>query len=416
MFTKDLDAAAHAVRGLVADLDPDAIPLCEVLAAWKMFNAIERDAASAKTLLARRVEDGNTWRSAGFRSAAEQLAAIAGIVGHDREEGDRDLQAGTQAAEDRGRDAQGKLSPAKAEAIADAAAVAPDAEDELLDGAEKKPLGELREECLKAKAVDVDKTRERIHRERCARVHKDGEGAWNLYARGSDRSRRRVHGDVAAVDRRAVQARPGRGPRRTARGVRVRRADETRRRSPASQPSPSSPSRPSRRSTEPPRSRSATPAKYLALIRLDYEALVRGAVEGEETCEIAGLGPIPVRIARDLLGDAILKLVITKGVDVANVTHLGRSPTVAQRVALLVAVTRVHQGRLHPHPTARERPPRRLGRNETHATRRARPVLRHDHDLKTYHGWALVEGTGKRPMVPPDDPRHPNYRAPPDQP
>ncbi|MGH9177395.1 MAG: hypothetical protein ACRD0N_02415, partial [Acidimicrobiales bacterium] len=29
------------------------------------------------------------------------------------------------------------------------------------------------------------------------------------------------------------------------------------------------------------------------------------------------------------------------------------------------------------------------------------------HDLKTYKGWALVEGTGKRPMVPPDDPRHP---------
>ncbi|MGH9178473.1 MAG: hypothetical protein ACRD0N_07960, partial [Acidimicrobiales bacterium] len=29
------------------------------------------------------------------------------------------------------------------------------------------------------------------------------------------------------------------------------------------------------------------------------------------------------------------------------------------------------------------------------------------HDLKTYKGWALVEGTGKRPMVPPDDSRHP---------
>ena len=70
------------------------------------------------------------------------------------------------------------------------------------------------------------------------------------------------------------------------------------------------------------------------MIRLDYDALVRGAIDGEETCEIAGLGPIPVRIARELLGDAILKLVITKGVDVANVTHLGRSVTVAQQVAL----------------------------------------------------------------------------------
>ena len=79
---------------------------------------------------------------------------------------------------------KGKLSAAKAEAIADAAGVAPGAEDRLLAGAEQKPLGELREECLKAKAVDVDKTRERIHRERRAGVHRDGEGAWNLYARG----------------------------------------------------------------------------------------------------------------------------------------------------------------------------------------------------------------------------------------
>ena len=34
----------------------------------------------------------------------------------------------------------------------------------------------------------------------------------------------------------------------------------------------------------------------------------------------------------------------------------------------------------------------------------------HDHHLKTYYGWALVEGTGKRAMVPPDDPRHPKNK------
>ena len=35
----------------------------------------------------------------------------------------------------------------------------------------------------------------------------------------------------------------------------------------------------------------------------------------------------------------------------------------------------------------------------------------HCHDLKTRLGWALVEGTGKRPLVPPDDPRHPRFRG-----
>ena len=38
------------------------------------------------------------------------------------------------------------------------------------------------------------------------------------------------------------------------------------------------------------------------------------------------------------------------------------------------------------------------------------PLCGHDHDLKTHHGWALIEGTGKRPMVPPDDPRHPKNK------
>jgi hypothetical protein len=31
----------------------------------------------------------------------------------------------------------------------------------------------------------------------------------------------------------------------------------------------------------------------------------------------------------------------------------------------------------------------------------------HHHDKKTYDGWALVAGVGKRAFVAPDDPRHP---------
>ena len=46
-------------------------------------------------------------------------------------------------------------------------------------------MAELREDCLKAKAKDADKAHARIHRDRCARVYKDAEGAWNLYARGT---------------------------------------------------------------------------------------------------------------------------------------------------------------------------------------------------------------------------------------
>jgi hypothetical protein len=153
---------------------------------------------------------------------------------------------------------------------------------------------------------------------------------------------------------------------------------------------------------------------FMALIRADIESLQRGTVEGDEICEIAGLGPIPAMVARDLLGDAILKLVLTKGVDVANVTHLGRSATIAQKVALWwqsPMCTREGCTR-----TQRLQDDHRLGWTNTRRTRldELDRLCDHDHDLKTYYGWALITGEGRRPMVPPDDPRHPNYRAPPD--
>ena len=50
-------------------------------------------------------------------------------------------------------------------------------------------------------------------------------------------------------------------------------------------------------STEPKKKAKSTPAKYLALIRVDHDALVRGEVAGDEECEIAGMGPIPVPVA-----------------------------------------------------------------------------------------------------------------------
>ena len=59
-----------------------------------------------------------------------------------------------------------------------------------------------------------------------------------------------------------------------------------------------------------------------------------------------------------------------------NVTHLGRSVTVAQQVRVVVAFARVHETGLYAHPAARERPSRRLDENETHPTRRVRPAVR----------------------------------------
>jgi hypothetical protein len=47
---------------------------------------------------------------------------------------------------------------------------------------------------------------------------------------------------------------------------------------------------------------------------------LRGSVHDGELCEVTGLCPIPVAHAVSLLTDATRKLVITRGVDVAQVT------------------------------------------------------------------------------------------------
>lgn len=151
--------------------------------------------------------------------------------------------------------------------------------------------------------------------------------------------------------------------------------------------------------------------RHLALLRVDLEALVRGSAESDECCEITGVGPVPVRTARELLGDSVLKLVITKGNDVANVVHLGRGPTAAQRVALLWSSPGCS---VLGCDRARVEIDRRVPWADTRHTLLGEldPLCHHHHGLKTRGDWALVDGSGRRAMVAPDDLRHPAHGPP----
>ena len=106
-------------------------------------------------------------------------------------------------------------------------------------------------------------------------------------------------------------------------------------------------------------------------------------------------------------GDAFLAGVVTKGTDVANVFHLGRRPTAYQDTALdWRSPTCTTEGCNN---TARLETDHREDWARTKVTL-LRWLERHCapcHDKKTRQGWALVDGHGKRPLVPPGDPRHP---------
>ena len=410
-FADDVREIDEFFAVLVARIDPDAVPLSEVTELWTALDAVERRAAATKLLLARKVEEAGRWKRGGYRSAADQLAGIAGTsvtAAKNQLETSKKVRK-LPATRDALR--KGKLSAAKAEAIAAAAEVAPEAEEELLDGAEDAPLADVRERCLKVRAKDRDAAHERIGKARAFKEFTDAEGAWNVIARGpveAGAAFRAAHGPLVDEMFKAARAEGRHEPfeayafdafielaRRAAQGSATEDA-------PAADPAKDQP-----KAKGKPK---ATPAQYLGIIKIDHTALRRGSVEGDEVCEIVGLGPIPVSVARELLGDAILKLVITKGVDVINVTHLGRSATVAQQVALWwLAPQCTNEG------CTRTQRLQNDHREEWRKTRHTRldeldPLCGHDHDLKTYFGWALIDGKGKRPMVPPDDPRHPKHK------
>ena len=143
-------------------------------------------------------------------------------------------------------------------------------------------------------------------------------------------------------------------------------------------------------------------------LRVDLDALRRGSVNDGDVCEIPGVGPVPIESARALMGDAITDLVITNGVDVTTVCHLGRSIPRPLRTALMerdrtcvVPGCDVRRGLEIDHwqisfvdggPATLENLARLCG---------------HHHYLRTHQGFELHGGPGRWRWRPPKTPKMP---------
>jgi 5-methylcytosine-specific restriction endonuclease McrA len=134
---------------------------------------------------------------------------------------------------------------------------------------------------------------------------------------------------------------------------------------------------------------------------------VRGHAVAGETCEIDGLGPVPVAALRDLLPDAVIELIVTDGENAWNVTHLGRRANARQQVVLdWLGIGCTNAGCSH---TEHLQVDHRIDWARVKVTELANLdwLCPHCHKLKTHRGWGLVLGRGRRRFVPPDDPAHP---------
>ena len=108
---------------------------------------------------------------------------------------------------------------------------------------------------------------------------------------------------------------------------------------------------------------------------VDHEALVRGHTEAGETCEMSGV-PVPVSVIHDILDDAFLVGLFTKGMEVQKVHRFGRRIPVAVRDALRVRGPRhLHRRRLQPQRLPRDRPQTALRQRRTHRLRQPPALL-----------------------------------------
>ena len=89
-----------------------------------------------------------------------------------------------------------------------------------------------------------------------------------------------------------------------------------------------------RQGTDPDRKSPGRDRRPRSSCRVDVSALRRGHTMPGETCEIDGLGPIPVETLREFFPQAAIDLIVTDGVDVFNVTHFGRRANARQQVVL----------------------------------------------------------------------------------
>jgi len=411
------------ILGVLADLRPETLSGDAAAAIVRDFATIEKAAATGRMFAAVRVAQTDAWRGQGHGSAADWLAAQAGITVREAAAQLSTAKQAEQLPDTERAMRKGRLSPGQAGAVAGAASADPDAEASLLDAAENDTTSRLKEKAAKAKAAATDsKTRERrIRAERSLRTRTDAEGAFCLSLRGPAADGVRLQALLRPFEEQAF---------RTGRTDGVRDSFENRsydaffdllahlqaqgrEAQPSASPSasPSSQGGPPQTSAEPvapatdpikPPTRPPGGNNTKVIVLIDHSALIRGHTIAGETCEVAGLGPISVATATELMGDAFLAAVVTKGRDVVNVAHLGRGLNAHQRTAVEAMGLRCSNRACnrtialqidHRRPYADD-PQTKLDNQD--------PLCPNCHRQKTHHGWHLEPGTGPRRFLPPD--------------
>ncbi len=377
------------LRGILAALDPEVLPAAAASQLVTVFADIEKLAAAGKALAARRVEKAGVWRTGADRSAADWLARTTGTTtGAARATLDTGRAVQDQPEVDAALQA-GDLTPVQAVEVTAAVALDPAAAETLLSAVRSETVKELKERCtrVRAAATGSEARHAELHRSRHLRTWTASDGAAHLHLKTTPDQAAHLHAMLAPHLRTVFD---------TARKAGVRDSHEAYAHDALFHLLDGGADEPARRGSN-----------VKTVIRIDHTAFTRGHTEPGETCEIIGVGPIPVTVAKALSVDAFYAAVITRGVDIVNIAHLGRAVTAEQRTALqlrdptcVIPGCTTSTGLEIDHTTSA------TGWADTRRTTldQLARLCHHHHQQKTHHGYTLTR-----------TPNHWHWRPPPNQ-
>lgn len=385
-----IDGLVEALASYVSGLDVGLVSGADAARLTELFARGERLCATGKAMAARRAAQCSIGTKTGARSDAEWLAGVSGG-------GIGDAQAALDTAEQMESQPelgeacrQGLLSPDQAAEITQASKADPGSTDRLVEQAQKRSLKGLKEACRSvrnhaASRQDDEERLRRLQQERHFRHFQKADGGGRLFGELAPDDYARFVACFEPFVRDAFGAARKDGRReptdRYAADALLAMAES------ATSQTGSGAKRP-------------PPATVIAVV--DHAALLRGHTLDGETCEIEGIGPVPVAVVTEMAKDAFLAAVVKKGVDIRSVVHLGHDPTALQRSALIardrhcaVPGCDVTHGLESHHVKPWE---------DTHQTRLddlAR-VCSHHHDQISYEHWTLDGPPNQRSWAPPE--------------
>jgi len=413
--SRDLEVIEALTETFLDRYDPDLFVVDDATVMVERISKLSRQFEAAKMRTARRLERVDSYKDEGYKDAASWLSAITGEpVGQaaGKLETSRALEAHPEVSQAFNT---AKISLAQAKEIASAADRCPNEAADLVERAGfmnhtqlKKLCGAIRHASYSA---DDEITRhESIRKARFCRTWTDSLGAGHLEAKMTPDALAVVLAGLGNFETRIFCDARKSGKRESHQAymadalVAMARASVTPSADRAGSDGYDSSDGSSDDVRDPGTKRRRTfDPKALMRIRVDADAFFRGYAEPGETCEIPGVGPVPVASARAVLGEAILELVIKKGTDVTTVVSDSRYVTKALRIALEerdpVCVV----------PTCNKSDPLERDhwqvdysdKGPTSIDNLARLCPWH-HDQKTHRGWRLEGGPGQWRFTKPD--------------